>query len=75
MKPTDPKGEKMHKFRVSFTVEMSDNWIQDGFDGPAIHAKIQELEETLNEFAIPGVECKVSDIKVKEPKSLDVVRL
>lgn len=64
--------DKMHKFRVSFTVEMSDNWIQDGFDGAAIHAKVADLEETLNEYAIPGVECVVTEIKVKEPKSLEV---
>lgn len=68
----EKKGLKMHRFRVSFEVEMSDNWIQDGFDGPAIHAKIQELEETLNEYAIPGVECVVTKIKVKEPKSLEM---
>lgn len=51
-------------FRVSFKVFVDKKWLDDGFDEAAIHAKIEQLEESLNEYAIPGLEVRVTEIKI-----------
>jgi hypothetical protein len=56
----------MIHFKVSFDMAIDELWIEDGFDGKAIAAAVVSLEENMNEFAVAGVEVKVSNVKVSK---------